>query len=154
ELTTSYRMIQGLLLNASISYTDAHLTEGVTDLAGAGQDGKSGDPLPYSPRLTASLTADYSRAISENKTLSFGGSYRYRDAVVIQFAHAYPEPIGPQNIVDLHAGLALQATTLRLYVTNVFNNQSYASLFYDGNHASPIFVPIQPRTIGISVDYQ
>lgn len=150
ELTTAYQATEGLRLNATFAYTDAHLTQ---DAPGAG--GKSGDQLPGSPRFTGSVTADYSRPLDERRTLLFGAAYRYRDAVVNQFVHTrHPFPLVPQNIVDLYTGLAMRDVTMRLYAANVLNNRSYAGLLYVDDPKTPKFVPVQPRTIGLSVDYR
>jgi outer membrane receptor protein involved in Fe transport len=87
--------------------------------------------------------------------LLLGGGYRYRDTVVSQFAGSgEPLPIGPQNIVDLYAGVMLNHVTARLYAKNVFDNRSYMGLLNITNPKMPMFVPVQPRTIGISLDYQ
>jgi outer membrane receptor protein involved in Fe transport len=150
ELTTAYRVMKDLRLNATLGYTDAHLTQ---DAPAAG--GKSGDPLPGSPRWTGSLTADYSRPLDDRKTLLLGAGYRYKDAVVNQLEHTGdPFPLGPQNIADVYTGLTLRDVTIRLYATNVFNNRSYVGLLYVDDPTRPVFVPLKPRTIGLSVDYQ
>lgn len=149
ELTTGYKIMEGLLLNATVGYTDAHLTE---DAPGAG--GKSGDQLPGSPRWTASVTADYQHPLDDSKTLLAGASYRYRGSVVNQFAHtSNPFPIGPQNLVDLYAGLRISKATMRLYATNIFNKRAYAGLLYAVDSQHPEYVPVQPRTVGLSLDY-
>lgn len=155
ELTTTFRPIDELQFDATISYTDAHLTE---DAPGAG--GRSGDPLPGSARWTGSLTADFTRPVGDTTTLLLGASYRYRDGIVNQFPLAAgpaadpAAPIGPQNIVDIYGGLAIADLTLRLYATNVADDQSYAGLFYLNDLQRPKFVPVQPRTLGFSIDYQ
>jgi len=155
ELSAAYQFTEALRLNATIGYTNAHLTQ---DAPGA--DGKSGDQLPESPRLTGSATTDYGLPLDGRETILFGAGYRYRDAIVNQFAHTPfasmggSAPIGPQNIVDLYTGMAMQTLKLRLYARNVFNNQSYTGLLFINNPQEPRFVPVQPRTIGLSADYQ
>jgi iron complex outermembrane receptor protein len=155
ELSAAYQFTEALRLNATIGYTNAHLTQ---DAPGA--DGKSGDQLPESPRLTGSVTTDYGLPLDGRETILFGAGYRYRDAIVNQFAHTPfasmggSAPIGPQNIVDLYTGMAMQTLKLRLYARNVFNNQSYTGLLFINNPQEPRFVPVQPRTIGLSADYQ
>jgi outer membrane receptor protein involved in Fe transport len=150
ELTTSYKLTQDLRLTATLDHTDAHLTE---DAPGAG--GHTGDQLPNSPRWSGSLMADYTHDLFDNSSFIAGGGYRYRDKVVSQFAGTEnPEPMGPQDIVDVYAGVVWQQATFRLYVKNVFDNQSYTGLFYLTNPKLPQFVPVQPRTIGLSMDYK
>ncbi|HEY2534730.1 MAG TPA: TonB-dependent receptor [Xanthobacteraceae bacterium] len=150
ELTASYKLTDALRLSASIDYTNARLTE---DAPGAG--GVDGDQLPSSPYWSGSVMADYSRSIFSNSTFIAGGGYRYRDKVVSQFeGTGHPEPMGPQNIFDVYAGIKVHGTSYSLYGKNIFNNRSYTGLYYLTNPALPQFVPVQPRTIGISVDYK
>lgn len=150
ELTTSYQVAQGLRLNATLAYTNAHLDE---DALAVG--GRSGDRLPEAPVWTGSLTADYSRPVGEHMSFLLGGGYRYRDAIVNLLEHTgTPVPMGPQNLVDVYTGLTMRKLTWRLTGSNVFNNHSYAGLILLSNPSMPEFVPVRPRTIGLSVDYQ
>jgi iron complex outermembrane receptor protein len=164
ELTAAYLVADGLHLQGTVADTNAHLTE---DAPGVGA--RAGDQLPVSPRWTASLTADYTRPLDAGKSLLLGGGYRYRDTVVSEFPYAVnysgspslnfttranQYPIGPQNIVDLYTGLRMQQLTLRLYGKNIFNNRSYSGLAFLSDPTLPRFIPIQPRTIGLSVDYK
>jgi iron complex outermembrane recepter protein len=149
ETTASYKLTEDLRITASLDHTNAHLTE---NAPGAG--GVDGDQLPNSPLWSGSVLVDYSRAAFGNSKFIAGGGYRYRDSVVSQFAGTgLPLPMGPQNIVDTYAGLTVQNVSFRLYGKNIFNNQSYTGLYYLTNPKLPQFVPIQPRTIGLSVDY-
>ena len=156
ELTTNYQVMKGLRLDATLGFTNAHLTE---DAVTAG--GRTGEQLPLSARWVGSLTADYSRPLNERASLILGGGYRYRDSIINQFSEtpgtwpANPAvPMSPQNIVDLYGGLTVRRATVKLYGRNVFNNHSYTGLQYIANPLEPKFVPIQPATIGLSVDYR
>jgi iron complex outermembrane receptor protein len=149
-LTTSYQITNRLLLQATLDHTDAHLTQ---DAPGIG--GKSGDQLPESPRWSGSLTTEYRQPFGERMQFVLGGGYRYRDKVVNQFVGTgQPLPVGPQNIVDLYTSLVINQVSARLYAKNVFANQSYTGLLYIFDPKQPMFVPVQPRTIGLTVDYQ
>jgi len=150
ELTTGLLVTQGLRLNATLAYTNARLTE---DAVGVG--GKNGDPLPESPRFTGSLTADYTKPLSGGMTLLAGAGYRYKDGAYNQFkSSAYPYPMGPQNLVDLYGGVQLEKLTVRVYGQNVTNNHSYTGLVYAVDPTRPMFVPIKPFTVGLSLDYR
>jgi iron complex outermembrane recepter protein len=150
ELTTSYKLTEDLRITASLDRTDAKLTQ-----TAPGAGGLDGDQLPNSPLWTGSLLVDYTQSIFTNSTFIAGGGYRYRDSVVSQFeGTGNPEPMHPQNIVDAYAGLGIQQLSFRLYGKNIFNNNSYTGLFYLTNPKLPQFVPVQPRTIGLSVDYK
>jgi iron complex outermembrane receptor protein len=149
ELTTSYQITERLSLQGTLDYTDAHLTQDAPAIGG-----KNGDQLPESPLWTGSLMAEYRQPFGERRQFMIGGGYRYRDKVVNQFAGTgEPLPIGPQNIVDVHTGLVMNKVSARLYGKNVFNNRSYMGLLYLADPQRPMFVPVQPRTIGLSFDY-
>lgn len=155
ELTAGYRLTQGLRLDLTVGYTDAKLTE---DAPGAG--GRDGDRLPGSPLWTGSLTAEYARPLGSAKTLLLGGGYRYRDEVVNQFPLSSGPPADPsvpidaQSLVDAYAGLEMSSVTVKIYGTNIFDDRSYSGLLYLTDIQRPRFVPVQPRTIGLSVDYR
>jgi iron complex outermembrane receptor protein len=154
EFAGTYEPFDGLKLNSTLAYADAHLTEDAPAVSG-----KNGDQLPYSSRWTASLTADYSRPIAADVAMLLGSSYRYRDVVFGQFpGQAGPPanaslPLPPQNIVDLYTGFERRGLTLRLYGSNVFNNRTYTGFIFISNPQEPRVVPIQPRSIGLSADF-
>jgi outer membrane receptor protein involved in Fe transport len=150
ELTTSYQVTEFLLLKATLDDTDAHLTEDAPGILG-----KNGDQLPASPRWSGSLFAEYRQPLSERRQFLLGAGYRYKDAVVNQFAGTgNPLPVGPQNVVDLYTGFVMNQVSARLYAKNVFNNRSYMGLEGIYEPEGPMFVPVQPRTIGLSLDYR
>ena len=150
EISATYSPMREWQIALAAGHTDAYLTENTPP----GNGGLEGDALPGSPRWTGSVTTDYRHPIRANTSVLMGGSYRYKDAVVNQFEHTgEPLPIGPQDIVNLYGGLAIRTLTVRLFATNVFNSKSYAGLPYIADPTRPAFVPVQPRTIGLSVDY-
>jgi iron complex outermembrane recepter protein len=148
ESTVTYQLTRGIRLNATVAYTDGHLTE---DAPNAG--GKNGDQLPISPAWTGSFSADYLRPINERLSLMLGTGYRYRDKMVLQFplASGGAYPIDQQNIVDLYGGIVLRDWRIRLYGTNVLNDRSYTG---SSTVRFGLMTPTQPRTIGLGVDHQ
>jgi outer membrane receptor protein involved in Fe transport len=149
EWTSGFRITDHLSVQATLDYTDSHLT---ADAPGIG--GKNGDQLPESPRWSGSVTAEFRQPVGSNAQYVLGGGYRYRDTVVNQFeGTGEPLPIGPQNLVDLYTGLNINQMSARLYARNLLNNRSYMGLLYLTQPQLPMFVPVQPRTVGISLDY-
>jgi len=149
ELATIAAVSANLQLQAVLDFTNAHLTE---DAPGAG--GRDGDQLPASARWSGSLGAEYKRPMSGQVSLSLAADYRYRDQIYNQFpSSSEPFLMGPQNLVNLRAGFDVKGLSARAYVKNLFDNQSfngYSTLTRSGE----AYVPVQPRTVGISVDYQ
>jgi iron complex outermembrane recepter protein len=149
EFTTSYQVTDHWRVGATGSYTNAILNQDVASLRG-----RSGDRLPQSPHWTGSLTADYERRLGR-WMLQFGGGYRYYGS---SFSEVQSSPttveVPTQNIVDVYAGGTFDGrTSLRLYVRNLFNNRSYTNWDDTNTPGFPNFVPVQPRTIGASVDF-
>ena len=148
EATGVYRITPDLRLSTNASYTDAKLDEDVPTLFG-----RDGDQLPNAPRWTTSAALDYSREIGNQRLLSAGVAYRYRGPSLTGL-QSDPQTlrVRPQNIVDTYVGLTVGAVTARLYTRNLFNNRSYTTYFDPDAGKSSNFVPVQPRTVGMSVD--
>lgn len=149
ELTTSYLVTDGLHFGGTLAYTDAHLTQDAPSLFGM-----TGDQLPLSPRWSGSLTVDYEHSLDDHRSFSVGGGYRYQGKVYNDFQRASDaEPVAAQKIFDLNAGLTVSQITVRLFMKNVLNERAYSTLFspYAPNYP-PQLVPVQPRTVGVSVD--
>jgi outer membrane receptor protein involved in Fe transport len=150
ELTTSYLLTDGLHVGGTLAFTDARLTQDAPELSG-----KDGDQLPLSPRWSGSLTADYRRSMGGGRSVSVGAAYRYQGKIYNDVQSAGDaEPAGAQSILDLNAALQMGRATVRLFVKNVTDDKSYSTLFaqYMPPSYAPQFVPVQPRTIGMSLD--
>jgi outer membrane receptor protein involved in Fe transport len=74
--------------------------------------------------------------------------------VVSQFrGTGQPFPIASQSVVDLYAGLNFGKTQARLYVKNLLNERAYTGLTFLTDRTRPLFIPIQPLTVGLAVDH-
>lgn len=151
EIGAGARASDRLKIGTTLAYNHAYLTQTAPEASG----GLTGDAMPNAPRWTSSLTLDYTIPVRDKLSMSVGGAYRYRDGVVNQFAHSGdPLPMGPQNLIDIYTGLTLQKVSLRLMGSNIFNNRSYTGLQFFNDPTAPRFVPVQPRTLTLSADYQ
>ena len=147
ELTSAYRLSERLQLNATLARTDAHLTQTVPGV------GAEGSELPVSPLWTASLMAEGVKPLNGKFLLQYGGGYQYRDTVTTSLANqAGFTKLRPQNVFSLYAGLTNGHTSVRLYGNNVFNDRA----FHGGSPANGqvILIPIQPATVGVSLEYK
>ena len=153
ELTTIYELIRGLRVTATLAYTDARLTKDVP--TPFGPIGKNGDQLTEAPLWAGSVALDYKGQLTGDISWLSGVSYRYRDKVDNQFAGSgAPYPMGPQNIANLYTGISVRNLTAKLYATNVFNDRAYSGLLYSPNPAFVRYVPIQPRTVGLGIEWR
>lgn len=148
EASIQAKPARGLRVAANGSYTDAKLD---SDVAALGA--RKGDRLPDAARWTAALSADYTVTIGSDAELSAGAGYRYRGASLTGL-----ESIGTtvripaQSIIDAHLGLTVGPVTGRLFARNIFNERAYTTFFDPDAGSSTLLVPVQPRTIGLSVD--
>jgi len=152
ELSTVFSPVEGLRLGANAAYTDAELTEDVSDLQGL-----EGDPLPQVPEYNVSFTADYSWPVMDDWEANAGGGLRF----VGERNTGFPSDpqiveIDSYNALDLHAQISNDTWTLRAYVKNATDERAFlnANFVADGlGQPSEIhgFV-LQPRTIGVSLD--
>ena len=153
EISDAYQATRDLRLTATLDRTDAHLTQAAPSLGA-----QAGDQLPNSALWTASLAADDSIPLSGSTALILGTSYQYRDRVESLYpgqdaaVYGYPEP--PQNIVNAYSGFRTNGLSVRFYGTNIFNNRSYNGLMFLEDPTRPKYVPVQPLTIGLNLDYQ
>lgn len=141
----------GLTLAGNIAYNDA-----VTRDAMAAVGAVAGDRLPYSPRWSGSLSADYEFALSGSLSASLGGGLRSTSS-----RNAYYSASSPAQVVlpgytlfDLRAGLRRGDYSLSVYVQNLTNKR--ALLLADTSNINPItqagtnVVIARPRTIGLT----
>jgi len=150
EASVQYRAAPGLNIGANTSYTDARLDSAVPALGAL-----KGDQLPNAARWQAATTIDYSRPLSSHTDLLLGASYRYRGATLTGL-QSIPTTIRipAQSVVDAYAGLTFGQLSARAYMRNIFNERAYTTFFDPDATGAGLLVPIQPRTIGFSLDYR
>jgi iron complex outermembrane receptor protein len=153
EANGSIRPIEGLSIDGSFAYVDAHLTQDVPAI-----NGLSGDQLPNIPRYSGSVRASYTRPISGDWSASVGGGLRMQDARVSDVNHA-PDSRGLPGFgaLDLDASLFNGRYTLRLFAKNVTDTHAYLTYNTLENGLTSAVSEIeasvlQPRVIGVAID--
>ncbi len=160
EISAGFRPLRGLRLSANGAWNKARL-DGATDpLVG----GFKGDRLPFSPKYTAALLADYRWTIRDTTPAYAGVSVRRTAGQHAAFDFDYRTANGRQreipsyNVVDAHAGLELGTWTVELFGKNLGNSDgktSTASLLANGSFVNPNGAlgtgVITPRTIGFTL---
>ena len=151
---------------------------GVGDIRADVNTGLKGDRMPYVPDWTWSLTADYYLPLGNGWGANFGGGWRWVDArtnattnrtvvtlvnpPVGEIQRTVTEPLVLDSYwaLDLYAGVSNDHWSLRTYMKNVTDERGYSSMTDmtdqvggTGTHHIRA-VPIQPRTIGLEVDYR
>jgi iron complex outermembrane recepter protein len=164
DLTGSYTLIPGLVLGTNLNYTDAILTTPVASL-----NTVAGARLPYIPRWSGALTAEYTTPLLGANWRAFaGGGYHYIGSRPsnVEGATVSPTLLLPAdatarsyNTLDLHLGATRRGLRVSLYAKNLTDKHAYLAPTFYRYSVEPFNTPIdlqapvlQPRTIGISVD--
>lgn len=151
--------MDGLIFSVNGAYNNARLT---TDTEIGGLDG---DRLPFTPKFSASLNADYSWPVGDNVKARIGGSVRHVSSQSASFDEAYREENGRQRrvpayqVFDLNAGLDFGRFNLDVYARNLGNSRGRTSttgtdvfggfpLYPGGAIGTGI---IRPRTFGLAL---
>jgi iron complex outermembrane receptor protein len=160
EISAGFRPMRGLRLSANGAWNKARL-DGATDpLVG----GFKGDRLPFSPKYTAALLADYRWTIRDTTPAYAGVSVRRIAGQFGSFDFDYRTANGRQreipsyNVFDAHAGVELRTWTVELFGKNLGNSDgrtSTGTLLANGGFVSPNGAlgagVIAPRTIGFTL---
>lgn len=164
EVEGSLQPLAGLSINYNLTYTKAQLT---STIPGAPPFILSTYQLPGVPKWTGGVTADYSWAVGGDWNASIGGGVHF---VGEEINGPVYDPLYQPNTKnpgyatgDLRAGLDNGKLNISLFVHNVTDERVYLNqnaqtdplnVHPDG---SPIVtylysVPLQPRTVGVSID--
>jgi iron complex outermembrane receptor protein len=158
EAEAALHPIQGLTLTGNLAAMKAELTENQPNAgtAIAPAAGFDGDRIPYVPKFTAGLAAQYEWAINENfngfarvDANHVGGSYSdFRPS------YTYTRYIKPYDLMNLRVGVEAKSDKwgVYLFATNVFNKLAVVNATSSAigqNLTSAVAAP--PRTIGVNL---
>jgi iron complex outermembrane receptor protein len=171
EATVTARPTAGLTVVINGAYTDAKLLDDTVSGGGLNlTGGLAGDQLPYSPKLSGSVSADYEWAVGSNANAYVGATVRMMGDQTAGFNAAYRGAFGRRvNIdgyatLDLRAGVDVGKFNVSVYARNLTN--SYGVVSAEGY---PVAVPvalggtnlpliavstIRPRTLGATVGFR
>ncbi|MDE1145865.1 MAG: TonB-dependent receptor [Azospirillaceae bacterium] len=150
ELTLAAKPVRDLTLTGTVSVADAELAEDAPDLGGL-----KGDRLPDTPKLAATLLADYGFDVG-NYRGGVGATVRYVSQRVSGFNESAGQPqfhLPAYATLDLRASLGLDAWDAQLYCHNLLDRRGLQSadttLSVAGGPAR--LTLIQPRTVGLTL---
>jgi outer membrane receptor protein involved in Fe transport len=163
EFTATARPVPGLDLSANGAYTNARLTGDTPDVVG----GRKGDHLPFTPKLSLGLNADYQWRLGAGAHAHVGGSLRHLSGQTANFDADFLAAFGRQrhvrayNVVDLSAGVDFGRFNLEAYVKNLGNSHGVTSTTATTVFgAFPIYPGgaigtgiIRPRTVGLTLGF-
>ena len=160
EFTATLRPTVGLVTSITGAYTNARLLQDAPALVG----GLAGDKLPFTPRYSVNVNADYDWSLGKDTKAFIGGSLRSLSKQtanydpVYQAANGHQRQVAAYEVIDLRAGITFQRFELEAYVRNLSNADGKTSvgtvtangLPLEPNGAIEAGV-IRPRTVGLSI---
>ena len=164
EFTATARPVPGLELSANGAYTNARLTNDAPDVVG----GRKGDQLPFTPKFSGALNADYQWHLGLGATAHAGASLRHLSGQTANYDPDFVAVFGrhrhirPYDVIDLNAGVDFGRFEVEAYAKNLGNSHGVTSttgttvfgpfpIYPDGAIGTGI---IRPRTIGLSLGFE
>lgn len=157
EGTFTLHPVDGLSVISTFSYANSTLNEDESLL-----NGLAGQRVPGVPRWTASTRIRYDFSLMSSLDAHVGGGFRYAGASSSAFVDGDAGdsglniPSDSYTLVDLNAGVVSGGVSVKLYITNLFNDSSLHSGFgfaFPGSDPLVTLVPVRPRTIGAAISY-
>jgi iron complex outermembrane recepter protein len=162
EIETLYSPIHELTLGINAAYTDAELKSVIANADYL----MTGYQLPFVPKETVSVTADYEWPLIGRWTARVGGAYRYTGWQYLGTVESASSPasfptvrIPGYSVTDLHSSIQEDHLTFSFYVHNLANSRALTGAGFTpttnsltGAQAVNI-TDLQPRTLGLGVDY-
>lgn len=152
EASVMWFPVAGLSLRGAFGYTVAELTA-----AAPAAGGLDGDRLPFVPKLTASLGANYRWPAAAGWTASAGGTVNHTGERRSDFSQRAAVDVPSYHTVNLSAGLENANWRFSLYGKNL--NDARGITFVKSLSLQPAGSPfgagiIAPRTIGLEAGYR
>lgn len=150
EFNVAARPIPELSLFANGAYVDAYLTKDAPAIVG----GMKGDPLPYNPKFSTTIGAEYDHPMASGMTAHAGINWHYTGRRHSDFDAAVgQQSLDPFGQIDAHAGFDFGRFTVDAFVHNLTDSRGIVNLGTlgtapNGDYAAAV---IEPRTIGISL---
>lgn len=160
EFTATARPTRGLTASLLGAYTDAKLRDDTPPEVG----GVEGDRLPYTPKYSISVNADYEWSVGGENTAFIGGSLRSLSRQTGSYDFAFRATNGRQRsirafeTVDLRAGIDFGAFSIEAYAKNLTDSggkTSFDEPVVSAATGTPLpYSPagiIRPRTLGLAL---
>jgi outer membrane receptor protein involved in Fe transport len=169
ELTATMRPTRGFSIVTNFAYVDAELRDDTVPPGGGLNltGGLAGDQLPYTPKVSFNVSADYEWSLAPNVDAFLGGNVRLVGDQTAGFSAAYRAAFGDRiridgyETIDLRAGVNFGRFTAQVFARNLFDAYGVVSAggfpfsvpAALGGNATPLInvSSIRPRTVGLQV---
>ena len=156
ELDVTLRPVQGLTLTAAGGYSDSKLTEDQSNAAVliTASTGKKGDPIPFSPKWTASASATYNWPLNARLNGLVRADYAYTGKTQSTFRKTDPyyTSYGNYSTVNLRIGVENEKWGAYLFCQNLTDKVGNLSVT-SGYGYTGLTYSILPRTVGLNVRF-
>lgn len=154
EFTATMRPVTGLNLSVNGAYTNAELTDDAPATVG----GRDGDRLPFTPKFSGAINADYDWSIGTGKTAYVGGSLRVLSRQSADFDPGFVATFDRQRklpayeILDLRAGVDFGRYSIEAFAKNLTNSEGKTSATAGNTPLGAISTGIiRPRSFGLTL---
>jgi iron complex outermembrane receptor protein len=155
EATLMFKPVDQLKFSLTGAYTDAKLTEDTDELLVGGREG---DRLPYTPKASYSVSADYDWPLAGEQSAYFGISFSHLSEVPAAFDPAFVAENDRQRILpaydtlDVRAGWDFGKVSVELFGRNLTDDDGKTS-DATGNTPNGAIATgvIRPRSYGVTV---
>jgi len=156
ELTVRSQPVDGLSVDAGVTYVDAKLGADLPKaVIDGGNPGFQGDRIPNQPRWSANLQTEYSFDVASNWQGYVGGDVSYKGKFGNRFKSDPNLAVVPAaTIVGAKLGVRSEGTDIGLTVDNLFNKYALDSIdqaVFGSGFPDRVYVG-RPRTISIRVN--
>jgi iron complex outermembrane recepter protein len=155
EFEGAYMPFRGLNTQLSLSYGHAYM-----DVNAPTVGAQVGDTLPFAPRITVALMADYSFPVGGEVNGNVGATFSYQGARPTDFPGYQLDPnveLPGYGTLNLRAGLDWTRYSVELRLNNATDKYAYTSSLTQLNSAGQLGVPassivLTPRTLVLELN--
>jgi iron complex outermembrane recepter protein len=151
EFSAQLHPARGLTLGWALGLTDAVLT---SDFPPGSATGKSGDRLPFSSRISGSLSAGQTFRITSRAEGSVGAILNYVGGRYGEFPRGFNERLyfPAYATLNLTSGVRFNSWSVELYLNNTTNRRGVTGGGPAGSTEGNGIFYVQPRTAGLSIE--
>ena len=155
EFSGSFKVLPELVVQATYSYVDAHLTQDVPALVvsqGVGYDAKAGDRLPGSAKNSGAIQATYTYPLSNGRDVEFSWATTYEGDIYSRvglrgFGEVIPSYVTHRASLTYHQ----KKWEVGLFMDNIFDKYAVTAVENDVSSYNQVRTDVVERYYGHGV---
>jgi outer membrane receptor protein involved in Fe transport len=153
EFEITWLASERLTLSANAAYVDAEISESVLTAGGFLEVASKGNSIPYVPKWSGAITANYVQPISSNWNLNVSGSYTYRGSNYSDAANSDNQKNKAYGTLNARIGVESDSWGLYLFGRNLTDDEGTSSITQPVAALPDLVYSnyIPPRTWGVEV---